>query len=259
MDAIAICDDCAEDRRYLEHRIRKNWEAQSDMEIYQYSSGRQLLEAMEDIRFSAIFLDIMMAGMDGEETAGKIRERDCTLLLAFFTGYAHPTPNSFLTQPYRYILKTMPDHEINQQISDVLIKMKADRNILALVVTAGGSEISIRLESVVYIEKCKRGLGVNITESAKHLLEKEYFKEKLPELRMSNKLNTVYENIKSYGFGRPHDSYVVNYRHVAYCTNEMLQMAGMSGYLGIADSKRKEFLRHKDIFVCSKYGKGGVV
>lgn len=260
MEFIAICDDNEQDRQCLAERIRKNQEYQSDeMEIQQYASGMDLIEAMEVIRFSAVILDIVMDGMDGEETARRVRAKDFTLILAFYTGCAHPTPKSFYVQPYRYMRKDMTGKEINEQISDILVKIKADSKVPFLDVTAGKSKLKIRLDSVVFIEKCKRGLRVHVTQSTKCLLERQHYKEGLPDLKINEKLNEVYERIKEYGFGRPHDSYVVNYRYVTYSTKDMLQMAGRNDYLRISDSMHKEFLRRKDIFLCSKYGEEGIV
>lgn len=260
MEIIAICDDNEQDRQCIAERIRKNQEYQSsDMEIQQYCSGMQLIEAMEVIRFSAVILDIVMDGMDGEETARMIRAKDFTLILAFYTGCAHPTPKSFYVQPYRYMRKDMTEKEINEQISDILVKIKADSKVPFLEVTAGKSKVKIRLDSVVYIEKCKRGLCVHVTKSTKCLLERRHYKEGLPDLKMTDKLNVVYEKIKEYGFGRPHDSYVVNYKYVTYSTKEMLQMDGSKDYLRISDSMHKEFLWRKDMFLCSKYREEGIV
>lgn len=263
MDIIAICDDCEKDRKRMAEQIKKNEEYRDDMEIQLYSSGRLLLEAMDNIHFSAIILDVMMDGMDGEETARKIREKENAVLLAFYTGGAFPTSNSFLIQSYRYMFKSMKEDEISRQISDILIKMKADRSIPSLWVKAvmklGSLEINIKLDAVVLIDKCKGGLIVHITQSAKHLLEKQYSKGELSVLKMKDTLDAVYERIKNYGFGRPHDSYVINFRYMESCSSKEFKMSGRNDFLGISKSRCKEFMKHKDLFINSKYEKEGTV
>ena len=66
---IAVCDDSELDRNLLSEEIRKCEKYRETVRFHQYSSGKELLAAMELARFSLIFLDIQMHGMDGERTA----------------------------------------------------------------------------------------------------------------------------------------------------------------------------------------------
>ena len=89
---IAICDDCRADREFLIRQILKNKTVGKKSHIHEYASGWDLLEAMKEIAFAVIFLDIQMDGMNGEETARAVREMDSALVLVFYTGYAGPSP-----------------------------------------------------------------------------------------------------------------------------------------------------------------------
>lgn len=62
---IAICDDSVVDMKHLRECICKHAEDIDYMQIYEYTSGEELLEAMGDIPFTLIFLDVQMEGMDG--------------------------------------------------------------------------------------------------------------------------------------------------------------------------------------------------
>ena len=75
------------------------------LRIHEYESGKELLSAMNHIRFAAVFLDIQMKELDGEETAKRIRQLDSSLVLVFYTGFAEPSPRTIEVQPYRYIMK----------------------------------------------------------------------------------------------------------------------------------------------------------
>ena len=99
---IAICDDSELDRGLLIEEIGKCEKYRETVRFHQYSSGKELLAAMELARFSLIFLDIQMQGMDGERTAEEIRKMDDSVVLVFYTGFAEPTPHSFEVQPYRF-------------------------------------------------------------------------------------------------------------------------------------------------------------
>ena len=82
---IAICDDSELDRSLLIEDVRKCEKYRETVRFHQYSSGKELLAAMELTRFSLIFLDIQMQGMDGERTAEEIRkmEPDVIVVVAF--------------------------------------------------------------------------------------------------------------------------------------------------------------------------------
>ena len=78
---IAICDDSELDRSLLIEDVRKCEKYRETVRFHQYSSGKELLAAMELTRFSLIFLDIQMQGMDGERTAEEIRKMDDSVVL----------------------------------------------------------------------------------------------------------------------------------------------------------------------------------
>ncbi|MBS5959257.1 MAG: response regulator, partial [Clostridiales bacterium] len=120
MFEIAICDDNAQDRQRLSERIDKNIPEAEKIRIHEYDSGLLLLEAIKGIRFSIIFLDVQMKGIDGEETAIRIRELDNNVILVFYTGFVEPSPRSFEVQPYRYIMKNMTEKIMDRYIKDAL-------------------------------------------------------------------------------------------------------------------------------------------
>lgn len=76
MYKIAICDD---DKRYrktireiIEH---KNSLPENEIRFYEYESGNELLKHT-DILHELVFIDIRMPGLDGNQTALKLRNCD---------------------------------------------------------------------------------------------------------------------------------------------------------------------------------------
>ena len=99
MIRVAICDDEA----YMSDRIRtmavdffhgKNME----VEIRRFSCGEDLLKY--DKQVDILFLDIQMNGMDGMETARKLRERKFRGFLIFITVLGEMVFQSFEVQAY---------------------------------------------------------------------------------------------------------------------------------------------------------------
>lgn len=254
MFEIAICDDSTMARRQLRMRVEKREVYKKIIRIHEYESGTALLEAMEDIIFSAIFLDIQMEGMDGNETAKRIRKIDSNLVLVFYTGFAEPSPISFEVQPYRYIMKNMSMGQMDEYIDAALRKMVDISKMPTLLANIGRQQVVLNIERIIYIEKYKRSTRIHITEQSYRLYGITADKEgNYPDIRMDGKLSDIYTKLKKYGFGCPHDSYIVNFNYLYACTAKTFKLAETAAEFQIARSKSKTFNELKDKFMCSKY------
>ena len=78
MIRIAICDDDREYGAWLERVIFEV--AGSGVEVTQYSSGEDYLVDV-DMMHELIFLDVEMPGIDGIETAARIRKENRNAVL----------------------------------------------------------------------------------------------------------------------------------------------------------------------------------
>lgn len=257
MFEIAICDDNAEDRKRLIERIEKNVPEPEKIRIHEYTSGMCLLSAVKNIRFSIIFLDVQMNGLDGEETAVRLRELDNNVILVFNTGFAEPSPRSFEVQPYRYIMKNMPDQVMDRYIQDSLEKMLEFGQAPLLTANMNRERLFLRADDIVFIEKYKKNTRVHISESAMRIYGVEYNENgQVPDIRIPEKLESIYEKLKGYGFGYPHDSYLINFKYLIYCTSKILKLKDVDDAFQIARSKVTEFNKLKDEFMLSKYREG---
>ncbi len=84
---IAICDDLSRERETVKNiltSIQINWDI--DFNIKSFSSGEELIDALTKEYFDIILLDIVMGGMDGVETASKIRSLGLDCLIIFLSG-----------------------------------------------------------------------------------------------------------------------------------------------------------------------------
>ena len=255
MIKIAICDDNELDRKRLITQIEEKGR-KYDIQIQEFSSGEELLETLQHAHFSGLFLDIEMQGMNGEEVARRIRERDASLVLVFYTGFMEPSPVSFEVQPYRYIMKHMSEEKKGDYIAEAIGKMQEQENIPRLLMQVGKKLLFIQPKHIIYIEKYKRSTRVHITEQAYSGYGIEPDASGIyPDIRLHEKLETTYEFLKKYGFGWPHDSYVINFSYLYFCTGKSLQLAGCKDVFQITRSKAKEFQKQKNYFITAKYVK----
>lgn len=125
MYKIAICDD---DKRYrktireiVEH---ENSLHENEIRFYEYESGNELLKHT-DILHELVFIDIRMPGLDGNQTALKLRNYNKDAVLIFCSSYFEPTVDSInFGQPFRYIMKDLHDTSLRREIAAIMTEVK---------------------------------------------------------------------------------------------------------------------------------------
>ncbi len=107
----AIVDDLQSDQRRLTELIEKDYEGRDEtVEISCFASGEDFLGAFRPGRFSAVFLDIVMEGIGGMETARRIRKQDERLPILFTTTEPGFAIDGYEFHALQYLLKPIqPD------------------------------------------------------------------------------------------------------------------------------------------------------
>lgn len=250
MYEIAVCDDCKSDRVSLIKKIRKNGTDQMKLRIHEFSSGLELLNAMERVKFSVVFLDIQMPGLDGEKTARKLRELDSRLLLVFCTGFVYPNTNNFDLEVCRFIRKDMSNETIEGYIKIVLNKMVELSTLPSLLAYHYKKQLIIDADHIVYIEKYKKSTRIHLADYAYRKYGIPAHEKWLtPSIRLAGTLEEAYEKLKGYGFGCPHTSYIVNFSSLCTCTGTSLTLYGVDGDFSITRSQSSEFNKQKVLYM----------
>ena len=105
---VAICDDDrATLERYAVQLERLAVQEQLGMRLTTYPSGEALLFALEDLdwRLDIVYLDVQMPGLDGIETARRLRAAGCEAQILFLTNSRDEVFESFDVRPLQYLLK----------------------------------------------------------------------------------------------------------------------------------------------------------
>ena len=255
MYQIAICDDSSIDREILQKKIYKTEKYVGLFRIYEYASGTDLLKAMESINFSLVFLDIQMNGMDGEETAVKIREINNRVVLVFITGYAEPTPRTFHVQAYRYIKKNMLESQVCKEIEDSLDKMAQTTQMPVVWGKINEKKMCIQIDDIVWIEKIRNGVLIHLNQGVKQKYKVYDALGKECPVRGNYHLKELYETLKYYGYGNPHDSYIINFMYLDSDTKKEITVRGYDEVFSVARSKAVEFYSMKKQYFTGKYGR----
>lgn len=117
MIKIAICDDeeriTQEMERILEASAR---EYGIQLESGVFYDGEQLIQYMDknDEQFDIFFLDIEMQGMNGIETAARIRKRDRKGLIIYVTSHESYALEAYQVHPFDFLVKPLQEEEVRQ-------------------------------------------------------------------------------------------------------------------------------------------------
>lgn len=105
---IAVCDDDAGARAALEASIERQAEIRGiECRLYAFSGGEGLLrwQAAHAGELDLVFLDIELRGIDGMETARRLRAAAGSPMLVFVTGYADYVFDGYEVGALGYLLK----------------------------------------------------------------------------------------------------------------------------------------------------------
>lgn len=225
MIRVAICDDDREYGMWLEMEILKIFG--NGTEIYRYNSGEDYLVDSE-IMHEVIFLDVEMPGMDGIETAVRIRKENRNAILVFISGVRNPTPESFKVAPYRYLLKSFSIDEMKKELKDVYqetCRVFADEYLIC---EREGHNIRVKLLDILYISIIRGGSEVHV------------FDGNGESLMIRERIGSLGDRLRHKDFAYAHNSYLVNLRNVDSFSKTEVVLKDQT-ILAISRSKYSEF------------------
>ncbi|MDE7251149.1 MAG: response regulator, partial [Lachnospiraceae bacterium] len=106
---IAVVDDEKVIREQISRLIRKQ---NPGCSIMSYESGNELLESGE--RFDMVFLDIQMDGLNGIETAEKLKRCKEDTIVIFITGIREYVFDAFDVAAFHYLLKPIEEKKFGE-------------------------------------------------------------------------------------------------------------------------------------------------
>lgn len=189
---IAICDDEKKASETLLEILRECPESVEKTDVY--FSGEELLRAKE--QYDLLFLDIDMEGIDGIETARKIRLKDKKVKIVYVTAYSEYAGKAFSVHAFGYLLKPVKKEKVLRQVEDALA-YKEEEQELSPVLEFETSQGRTRLHTadIYYFEI--RGRKIKLAA------EKGCYE-------MQGRIGDLRERMRDYGFASPHKSFVVN-------------------------------------------------
>ncbi len=208
MLSIAVCDDekCISEK--IEKMAKDFFRKKNiDISVVQYSSGEELLESSKGM--DIVFLDIGMQGMDGIETARRLRSHGYKGFLVFITVLKEMVFRSFEVQPFDYLVKPVQEEYFDKTMERLFLSMQ-DKEKGHLFVKKGHESNIISFQDIICCEIIDRKvyLYLNSGEIIDYYDRIENLEKKLDRR-----------------FFRCHRSYLINLNHLKSYRNNTAYMA----------------------------------
>lgn len=221
---IAICDDDVRGRERIRTLLEKEF---SQAQTREFDSGMKLLENVEEgWQPDIVLLDIAMEGMDGMETARRLKERSDAILI-FVTGVKEQVFQAFDVGAFHYLMKPVDQNKmtdvLKRAVQEVEKRQTAPRYLL---VKTEGSHRRVPVEDILYVENSGRKVILHTRTGCL-----EYY-ERMNHL----------EEVLGEGFYRCHRGYLVALSAVDGYDHESITVAG-GEKIYLAKQKYSEFVK----------------
>ena len=194
---IVICDDEKQMSDHIKTFVSDFFRKKNrEISLRTFLSSEELLNY--DGQIDILFLDIQMNGMDGMETARKLRADKFRGFLIFITVLKEMVFQSFEVQAYDYLVKPVEEKQFERTMERLLASMHSVGED-SLLVQKGYEGRIIRKDEIVFCEIIDRKIYLNL---------------------VSGEVLDYYERIENLEtklgghFFRCHRSYLINLKHL---------------------------------------------
>ena len=167
-----------------------------EIRLRTFSSGEELLSGGGQI--DICFLDIQMKGMDGMETARRLRADKFQGFLIFITVLKEMVFSSFEVQAYDYLLKPVEEKQFEKTMERLYASMRSVGED-SMLIQKGYEGRIVQKDEIIFCEIIDRKIYLNLTSG-----EVVDYYERIENLE--TKLGSH--------FFRCHRSYLINLKHL---------------------------------------------
>lgn len=216
MVRVAFCDD---DTSALNGMLTflENYRTRSGLTI-EASAFRSPVELLAKIergaQFDVLFLDILMPGQNGLETAREIREYDKNIHIIFLTSSDEYAVQSYLVKAYFYQLKPIREEDFFRVMDSVLEKCRQEKEN-SLILHCNNGITRLDPEQLEFCEVIHRTLLFHLSSGR--------------VLESIGSMDELSRRLMPYGcFLRPHRSYLIHLGYVQSISYRAVTMCSMT-------------------------------
>lgn len=242
MIRVAVCDD---DISVLNETLEflDRYRRERDREIVHTAlrSPFELLAEIErGVRYDILFLDILMPGQNGIETAAEIRSHDSNVKIVFLTSSSEFAVQSYTVDAYFYQLKPLRWESFSRVMDSALETCEQERET-KLILHCKSGITSLDLERLEFCEVIHRTLLFHLSSGK--------------VLESTGSMDELSSRLAPCGcFLRPHRSYLI---HLGYVQSISYRAVTMSSLAEIPIPRGK-YNEIKDAFLTYAFQNGQV-
>lgn len=203
---IAVCDDESSFRQSFQEYISNYLKSNGiSYQIDAFCSGEEFLALGAAMtKYTVLFLDINMGGMNGVATAKKIRSISKEIFIVFVTAYFDYTLEGYKVDAIRYLIKDGNHDNFQNTVNECMNSIIEKMNYVIVKKKFGFREgiKEISLEKIIYIES-------NLHKLSFHVMEEE-----LKIYTLYETLDEVEKKLEGNTFIRIHQSYLANLKYI---------------------------------------------
>ena len=169
-----------------------------------YVTGDESLGAGK--RFDIVFLDIQMDGMDGIETAKRLRKRQDDIVLIFVTGNREYVFDALDLYAFHYLLKPVDENKFREVLERAAGEVEKKKEKRGLFIKK--RNLMLDQADILYIESRAKKVEIH-TDGSKDIIEIYATMEEL-------------EGQLGEDFYRCHRAYIVNMAHITEYDNDSI-------------------------------------
>ena len=220
--SVAICDDDAGDAEALRELIR----VCRPCETACYGSGEALLAALGATparRFDVVFMDVYMGGMDGVETAQRLREAAPGTEIVFVTTSEDHALDAYGLNAAQYLVKPASRDAVLRAFRAALRNI-GSRTGGVVRIREGRGERALQARDILYVESTERGARIHTAQGP---------------VETSAPIGEIEGALPPERFLRCHQSYVVNFEHVRQIAGgDFIVSSGDRVYVNVKNARK---------------------